>query len=191
MIHEQMQNRTASSQWLGACVHASMHPPCSERQLSDNAMCLASAQNIFAMSAAYSSYMAVSSNLRYQVSPLRPYWACMEPCNLLTDKRALPQTPGCLHSPLAQSRAAVMIATPVCARPRSCHACVAETTLEPPVSGCAQPQIIAGVVEERGIEAVFAKNAALCSALSFVVRTSNTFLGSLMWVDYIRLLGLQ
>jgi hypothetical protein len=78
-------------------------------------MCLE--QNILAMSAAYSSYMAVSSNLRYQ--------------------------------------------------------------------------IIAGVVEERGIEAVFKNNAALCSALSFVVRTSNTYLGSLMWVDYIRLLGLQ
>ena len=52
-------------------------------------------------------------------------------------------------------------------------------------------QILAGVVEERGIEAVFAGNPALCSALSFVVRTSNTFLGSLMWVDYLRLLGLQ
>ena len=52
-------------------------------------------------------------------------------------------------------------------------------------------QILAGVIEERGIESVFAGNPALCSALSFVVRTSNTFLGSLMWVDYLRLLGLQ
>lgn len=74
-------------------------------------------QDVLAMSAAYASYMAVSSNLRYQV--------------------------------------------------------------------------IAGVVEERGIEAVFKGNPALCSALSFVVRTGNTFLGSLMWVDYLRLIGLQ
>ena len=74
-------------------------------------------QDVLAMSAAYASYMAVSSNLRYQV--------------------------------------------------------------------------IAGVVEERGIEVLFKGNPALCSALSFVVRTGNTFLGSLMWVDYLRLIGLQ
>jgi len=79
--------------------------------------CCCLLQNVVAMSAAYSSYMAVSSNLRYQV--------------------------------------------------------------------------IAGVIEERGIEAVFASNPALCNALSFIVRTSNTFLGSLMWVDYLRLIGLQ
>ncbi|EIE26551.1 hypothetical protein COCSUDRAFT_46136 [Coccomyxa subellipsoidea C-169] len=87
------------------------------QQLDPTWVPLNSPQNVLAMSAAYSSYMAVSSNLRYQV--------------------------------------------------------------------------IAGIVEERGIEAVFASNPALCSALSFIVRTSNTFLGSLMWVDYLRLLGLQ
>jgi hypothetical protein len=27
--------------------------------------------------------------------------------------------------------------------------------------------------------------------LSLVVRTANTFLGSLLWVDFIRLLGMQ
>lgn len=52
-------------------------------------------------------------------------------------------------------------------------------------------QVLAGVVEERGIEAVFHSNPAACAALSFVVRTGNTFLGSLWWVDYINLLGLQ
>jgi hypothetical protein len=52
-------------------------------------------------------------------------------------------------------------------------------------------QILAGLVEERGIEAVFASNPAACAALSFVVRTANTFLGSLLWVDYINFLGLQ
>jgi hypothetical protein len=52
-------------------------------------------------------------------------------------------------------------------------------------------QFLAGVVEERGIERVFRGNPALCGALSFVVRTGNTFLGSLLWVDFIRLLGMQ
>lgn len=74
-------------------------------------------QDVFTMSAAYASYMALSSNLRYQ--------------------------------------------------------------------------LIAGVVEERGIEALLGKYPRLCNVLSFVVRTGNTYLGSLMWVDYIRFLGLQ
>lgn len=52
-------------------------------------------------------------------------------------------------------------------------------------------QIVAGVLEERGVEVFFKNNPALCAVLSFVIRTSNTYLGSLMWVDYIRLLGLQ
>jgi hypothetical protein len=52
-------------------------------------------------------------------------------------------------------------------------------------------QILAGIVEERGIEMWFRSNPALCAALSFVVRTGNTFLGSLLWVDFISLLGLQ
>lgn len=41
------------------------------------------------------------------------------------------------------------------------------------------------------VQTMFAGNRNLCAALSFVLRTSNTFLGSLMWVDFIRLLGLQ
>ena len=52
-------------------------------------------------------------------------------------------------------------------------------------------QVIAGVLEERGIEVIFAGNPRLQNVLSFVARTGNTFLGSLMWVDYVRLLGLQ
>jgi hypothetical protein len=52
-------------------------------------------------------------------------------------------------------------------------------------------QVVAGVLEERLIEAVFKGNPAVCGALSFAIRTGNTFLGSLMWVDFIRLLGLQ
>ena len=52
-------------------------------------------------------------------------------------------------------------------------------------------QVIAGVLEERGIEVLFAGNPRAQNLLSFVARTGNTFLGSLMWVDYVRLLGLQ
>jgi len=59
------------------------------------------------------------------------------------------------------------------------------------VSSNLRYQVIAGVVEERGIEVLFKGNPAAAAALSFVVRTGNTFLGSLMWVDYLRLLGLQ
>ena len=59
------------------------------------------------------------------------------------------------------------------------------------VSSNLRYQVIAGVVEERGIEVLFKGNPAAAAALSFVVRTANTFLGSLMWVDYLRLLGLQ
>lgn len=52
-------------------------------------------------------------------------------------------------------------------------------------------QVVAGIIEERGIEVLFKSNPSLCHALSFVVRTGNTFLGSLLWVDFLQLLGLQ
>ena len=48
-----------------------------------------------------------------------------------------------------------------------------------------------GIVEERGIEAVFKGNHQLCHLLSFIVRTGNTFVGSLLWVDFVRLCGMQ
>ena len=48
-----------------------------------------------------------------------------------------------------------------------------------------------GIVEERGIETTFKGQPQLCTALSFVVRTSNTFIGSLLWVDFVRLCGMQ
>ncbi|KAK9821760.1 hypothetical protein WJX81_005007 [Elliptochloris bilobata] len=59
------------------------------------------------------------------------------------------------------------------------------------VSSNLRYQVIAGVVEQRGIEAVLANSPSACHALSLIVRTSNTFLGSLMWVDWLRFLGLQ
>lgn len=52
-------------------------------------------------------------------------------------------------------------------------------------------QIVAGIIEERGIEIAFMGRPQLCKALSTVVRTGNTFLGSLLWVDFIRMLGMQ
>lgn len=39
-------------------------------------------------------------------------------------------------------------------------------------------QLIAGVVEQRGIERIFENNPRITNALSFVARTGNTFLGS-------------
>eukprot|EP00798_Chlamydomonas_sp_ICE-L_P007664 gene7664-820_t len=59
------------------------------------------------------------------------------------------------------------------------------------VSSNLRYQIIAGVIEERGIEVFFAGNPRACTILSFFTRTSNTFLGSLLWVDFIRVLGMQ
>eukprot|EP00195_Chlamydomonas_chlamydogama_P009501 CAMPEP_0202893172 /NCGR_PEP_ID=MMETSP1392-20130828/2802_1 /ASSEMBLY_ACC=CAM_ASM_000868 /TAXON_ID=225041 /ORGANISM="Chlamydomonas chlamydogama, Strain SAG 11-48b" /LENGTH=369 /DNA_ID=CAMNT_0049577409 /DNA_START=196 /DNA_END=1306 /DNA_ORIENTATION=- len=52
-------------------------------------------------------------------------------------------------------------------------------------------QFIAGIVEERGIETIFKGQHQLCTVLSFVVRTLNTFVGSLLWVDFVRLCGMQ
>lgn len=52
-------------------------------------------------------------------------------------------------------------------------------------------QILAGILEERGIEVIFKSNPAICAALSFAVRTGNTFLGSLLWVDFLNIIGLQ
>ena len=38
---------------------------------------------------------------------------------------------------------------------------------------------------------LFKNNPRLCNLLSLAVRTGNTFAGSLMWIDYLRLLGMQ
>ena len=48
-----------------------------------------------------------------------------------------------------------------------------------------------GIIEERGIESIFAGKPGLCHALSFFVRTANTYFGSLLWVDFVRLCGMQ
>ena len=42
-----------------------------------------------------------------------------------------------------------------------------------------------------GVQTIFAGKSSLCHALSVILRTGNTFLGSLWWVDFARLIGLQ
>lgn len=41
------------------------------------------------------------------------------------------------------------------------------------------------------MEVLFAGKPNICHLLSFIVRTGNTFLGSLLWVDFVRLCGMQ
>ncbi len=57
-------------------------------------------------------------------------------------------------------------------------------------STCSRYQLVAGIIEERGIEEYIA-DRRICNVLSFIVRTSNTFVGSLLWLDFIRFFGLQ
>ncbi|KZV39217.1 hypothetical protein F511_29977 [Dorcoceras hygrometricum] len=52
-------------------------------------------------------------------------------------------------------------------------------------------QILAGVIEQRILEPMLHQQKLSLSALCFAVRTGNTFLGSLLWVDYARLIGIQ
>ncbi|KAK3247810.1 hypothetical protein CYMTET_42702 [Cymbomonas tetramitiformis] len=52
-------------------------------------------------------------------------------------------------------------------------------------------QLMAGVFEQRMLEPLLHGNNALLSLSSFVLRTGNTFLGSLLWVDYARWIGVQ
>ena len=59
------------------------------------------------------------------------------------------------------------------------------------VSSNLRYQLLAGVLEQRMIEPLLHGNPLASTAASFVVRTGNTFLGSLLWVDFLRLLGLQ
>ncbi|CAN1750962.1 Protein RETICULATA-RELATED 4, chloroplastic, partial [Linum perenne] len=59
------------------------------------------------------------------------------------------------------------------------------------VSSNLRYQILAGVIEQRILEPVLHQHKLLLSALCFAVRTGNTYLGSLLWVDYARMTGLQ
>ncbi|KAL4592172.1 hypothetical protein LXL04_005158 [Taraxacum kok-saghyz] len=52
-------------------------------------------------------------------------------------------------------------------------------------------QLLAGVLEQRLLEPLLHQQKLMLSAACFIVRTGNTYLGSLLWVDYARLVGLQ
>ncbi|KAL8159408.1 hypothetical protein V2J09_000945 [Rumex salicifolius] len=59
------------------------------------------------------------------------------------------------------------------------------------VSSNLRYQILGGLIEQRILEPMLHNNKVMLSALCFAVRTGNTFLGSLLWVDYARLIGIQ
>ncbi|KAK9700288.1 hypothetical protein RND81_08G229600 [Saponaria officinalis] len=59
------------------------------------------------------------------------------------------------------------------------------------VSANLRYQVIAGLIEQRLLEPLLHQHKLALSAICFIVRTGNTFLGSLMWVDFARLVGVQ
>ncbi|CAH9134578.1 unnamed protein product [Cuscuta epithymum] len=59
------------------------------------------------------------------------------------------------------------------------------------VSSNLRYQVLAGVVEQRILEPLLHQHKLVLSALCFAVRTGNTYLGSLLWVDYARFVGIQ
>ncbi|KAK9999998.1 hypothetical protein SO802_019601 [Lithocarpus litseifolius] len=59
------------------------------------------------------------------------------------------------------------------------------------VSSNLRYQILAGVIEQRILEPMLHQHKLWLSAVCFAVRTGNTFLGSLLWVDYARWIGVQ
>ncbi|XP_052187382.1 protein RETICULATA-RELATED 4, chloroplastic-like [Diospyros lotus] len=59
------------------------------------------------------------------------------------------------------------------------------------VSSNLRYQILAGVIEQRILEPLLHKHKLMLSAVCFAVRTGNTYLGSLLWVDYARWVGIQ
>ncbi|TQD69010.1 hypothetical protein C1H46_045457 [Malus baccata] len=59
------------------------------------------------------------------------------------------------------------------------------------VSSNLRYQVLAGVIEQRFLEPLLHQNKLMLSAICFAIRTGNTFLGSLLWVDYARFIGIQ
>ncbi|CAK9164698.1 unnamed protein product [Ilex paraguariensis] len=59
------------------------------------------------------------------------------------------------------------------------------------VSSNLRYQVLAGVIEQRILEPMLHQHKLMLSAICFAVRTGNTFLGSLLWVDYARWIGIQ
>ncbi|CAI5458629.1 unnamed protein product [Closterium sp. Yama58-4] len=59
------------------------------------------------------------------------------------------------------------------------------------VSSNLRYQILAGVIEQRMLDPLLRNHKIVLSGASFCIRTLNTYLGSLLWVDYARLVGVQ
>ncbi|OEL28856.1 Protein RETICULATA-RELATED 4, chloroplastic [Dichanthelium oligosanthes] len=59
------------------------------------------------------------------------------------------------------------------------------------VSSNLRYQVLAGVIEQRMLEPLLHRHKLALTAVCFAVRTGNTFLGSLLWVDYARWIGIQ
>ncbi|TKY67963.1 RETICULATA-RELATED 4 [Spatholobus suberectus] len=59
------------------------------------------------------------------------------------------------------------------------------------VSSNLRYQVLAGIIEQRILEPLLHQHKLMLSAVCFAVRTGNTFLGSLLWVDYARWVGVQ
>ncbi|XP_021279852.1 protein RETICULATA-RELATED 4, chloroplastic-like [Herrania umbratica] len=59
------------------------------------------------------------------------------------------------------------------------------------VSSNLRYQVLAGVIEQRILEPLLHQHKIILSAICFAVRTGNTFLGSLIWVDCARWVGVQ
>ncbi|MQL74815.1 hypothetical protein Taro_007178 [Colocasia esculenta] len=59
------------------------------------------------------------------------------------------------------------------------------------VSSNLRYQLLAGVIEQRILEPLLHNHKVALGALCFAFRTGNTFLGSLLWVDYARWVGVQ
>lgn len=59
------------------------------------------------------------------------------------------------------------------------------------VSSNLRYQVLAGIIEQRILEPLLHQHKIILGVICFVVRTGNTFLGSLMWVDYARWTGIQ
>ncbi|DBA88313.1 TPA: hypothetical protein ACH3X1_016480 [Trebouxia sp. C0004] len=58
-------------------------------------------------------------------------------------------------------------------------------------SGNIRYQVLAGIVEERGVNRMFAHNVRLLRVISSLIRTINTYYGSEHWIVFIRYFGLQ
>ncbi|XP_058225013.1 protein RETICULATA-RELATED 4, chloroplastic-like [Rhododendron vialii] len=59
------------------------------------------------------------------------------------------------------------------------------------VSSNLRYQVLAGIIEQRMLEPLLHQHKLMLTLFNFIVRTGNTYLGSLMWVDYMRLVGLS